>query len=399
MLEQMSLDGKIDRNALLNTRTELARHAAKLRAEGEEEEAEALDDMIRAIDEALAAHEDALAVEAILSQSAADRTADEALNKPIEMCAELVTQLEEKELREEAEKVGQVQSSLESGEASSNEISDMSDEVRSLSAQLKSEAHFQEADAANDVANALVEAVKASLGAEKTGKENEAVEALARAADELKSLAVSLREQDLEEDAAAVNSIAARAKKAAAVELSKEEKDELLCDCRVEVLKLREGGHHKEADALQQIQDEIEEALALQDEVTDAKQEMVIQELQASAKQHENEVSNECTKVVEVLHSKGLEEEATHLNATLVKAMEDGILDANEVEELGLEVRKDSHGLQEKGFKAEADQVIAVADKLDKLVLEKLAVESALMGKEVSEDLKEADMSSEALSE
>jgi len=51
---QMSLDGKLDTEELLHTRTKLARQAATLRAAGKEEAAKKPEDKIRAIDDHLA---------------------------------------------------------------------------------------------------------------------------------------------------------------------------------------------------------------------------------------------------------------------------------------------------------------------------------------------------------
>ena len=78
-------------------------------------------------------------------------------------------------------------------------------------------------------------------------------------------------------------------------------------------------------------------------------------ELKAETKAKEGEVGAEVTRVVELLHAAGLEDEANNLNATLKKALEDGELDADEVKELAATVRADAEALKAKGKTAEAN--------------------------------------------
>ena len=147
---------------------------------------------------------------------------------------------------------------------------------------------------------------------------------------------------------------------------------------RKEMIKLRTDGVEPEAGVMDEMLGYLSRATAAAKEAEEMQLAINLGKLEAAAKATEQEVEREVAMVVKLLHEKGLSEEGNKLNSEVQGAMADGNLDALETQGLSGTVAGDAEQLRVKDFPVEADEVAAVAARLDQLSLEKMKLEEAV---------------------
>jgi len=377
---------------------------ANLRAQGLNEQADQLEVMRDKMQSARAAE---LEVEAAEQEAALLKAEEEAKADAAAAANEaavLEAELRAAGLDAEADEIKRLREALEGGKMTGAELEKASTDAHSLADKLRGMDNIPSAQHlasdADELGVKLGVAAKAKLEAEVLEKQMEAAEDLKAAASEAQALADELRTMGLEEDAIEVERIGGVCLDIAAGKLSGNDLDNAVADCKIEIEKLRKGGHEKQAKKLEHIMEKMQAARAAALEAEAAQEEAALLAAAEEVAALEGEAANQAVVLEAELRAAGLDAEADEIKR-LREKLKDGTMTGPELEVAS----KDAHALGDKlkgmneipTAQHMAKEAHLLGDKLGEAANAKLEQEMLEQQKEAAQDLKEAMIEAQAV--